>query len=56
MYRKLSLSVAGRLENSIREHREILGAIEKRDPELADKLTSRHIELALENVILATKQ
>ncbi len=56
MYRKLSLSVAGRLENSIREHREILEAIEKGDPELADKLTSRHIELALENVILATKQ
>ena len=56
MYRKLSLSVAGRLENSIREHREILDAIEKGDSELADKLTSRHIELALENVILATKQ
>ena len=52
-YRKLSLSVSGRIERSISEHREILIAIEKRDAEMADALTSRHIERALENVIFA---
>ncbi len=52
-YRKLSLSVSGRLESSIEEHREILSAIEKRDGKLADELTSRHIDRALKNVILA---
>ena len=54
-YRKLSLSVPGRLEGSQREHREILSAIEKGDAELADALTSSHVESALYNVILATK-
>ncbi len=53
-YRKLSLSVSGRLKASIEEHREILSAIEKRDSDLADSLTSKHIERALENVILAS--
>ena len=52
-YRKLSLSVSGRIEKSIREHREILEAIEKGDSLLADKLTSLHIERALENLIFA---
>lgn len=53
LYRKLSLSVPGRLERSVLEHREILSAIEARDADAADKLTSRHIELALENLIFA---
>jgi len=52
-YRKLSLSVSGRVAHSISEHREILKAIEERDSALADSLTSRHIERALENVIFA---
>lgn len=52
-YRKLSLSVSGRVERSIKEHREILEAIESGNAELADKLTSCHIEKALENVMLA---
>ncbi len=52
-YRKLSLSVDGRLEASIKEHREILSAIEARNAALADRLTSSHIEKALENLILA---
>jgi DNA-binding GntR family transcriptional regulator len=52
-YRKLSLTVSGRLERSLEEHREILDAIEKGNAQLADELTSRHIERALENVILA---
>ncbi len=52
-YRKLSLSVSGRVEKSIKEHREILEAIEKGDASLADTLTSRHIERALENLVIA---
>ena len=55
-YRKMSLSVSGRLENSLKEHKEILNAIEMRDAELADKLTSAHVESALYNVILALKK
>ena len=52
-YRKLSLSVSGRIEKSIAEHREILLAIENGDAELADRLTACHIERALENLISA---
>jgi DNA-binding GntR family transcriptional regulator len=52
-YRKLSLSVSGRIEKSIAEHREILRAIENGDAALADALTSRHIERALENLVIA---
>ena len=50
-YRKLSLSVPGRLERSVMEHREILKAIAEGDSERADKLTSLHIERALENML-----
>lgn len=52
-YRKLSLSVAGRLERSAEEHAEILAAIESGNAELSDELTSRHVERALENVVAA---
>ena len=53
MYRKLSLTVPGRLERSIAEHREIYEAIASGNGALADKLTSLHIERALENMIAA---
>ena len=49
-YRKLSLGTPGRLEKSVAEHREILNAILAGDSQLADELTSRHIERALENL------
>jgi DNA-binding FadR family transcriptional regulator len=52
-YRKLSLTVPGRLEKSIAEHREIYEAIASGNGELADRLTSLHIERALENMIAA---
>lgn len=52
-YRKLSLTVPGRLERSVMEHREILHAIERGDSEAADRLTSLHIEEALKNVMRA---
>lgn len=49
-YRRLSLSVPGRLEASQREHVEILEAIRSGNAELAEHLTSRHIERAMENI------
>ena len=52
-YRSVALSVPGRLEKSIAEHKMILTAIEAGDADLADRLTSEHIEAALENVRLA---
>ena len=50
-YRKRSLSVPGRLEESVREHREIYEAIAAGDVAMADSLTSRHIRCALENIL-----
>ena len=53
IYRKRSLSVPGRLKCSILEHREILEAIKAKNADEADRLTSRHIERALENLLFA---
>ena len=50
-YRKRSLDVPGRLESSVREHREILKAMKRRDSAEADRLTSLHIERAMENLL-----
>ena len=52
MYRMRSISVPGRLEESVKEHREIFEAIAVGDSEGADRLTSRHITCALENILL----
>ena len=52
-YRKLSLTVPGRLERSIGEHREILGAILSRDAERADALMRVHVERAMNNMVKA---
>ena len=38
-------------QKSIAEHREILTAIEQGDTEAADRLTSAHIEAALNNLL-----
>lgn len=54
-YRRLALAVPGRLEKSVEEHKMILSAIKARDAKMADKLTSKHIENALKNMIIATK-
>ena len=54
-YRKLSLTVPGRLEKSIEEHKEILEAIQSGDAKRADEITSRHIENAMNNMIIAIK-
>ena len=53
-YRRLSLSAGDRLERSVKEHRDILDAILAGNGELADRLTSRHIEAALENLLKVT--
>ena len=55
-YRRISLSTPGRLESSVAEHREILNAILSGDSELADSLTSKHIEHALANLKNTLKQ
>ena len=52
-YRKLSLTVPGRLENSISEHREILAAILEGNAERADELTRLHVERAMKNMVEA---
>ncbi len=53
-YRKKSLGVPGRIESSVTEHREILSAMLAGDADEADRLTSRHIERAMENLALIT--
>lgn len=55
-YRKLSLTVPGRLEHSTREHREILRAIAEGNAEEADRLTSLHIERAMKNMVAAMNE
>ncbi len=52
-YRKLSLTVPGRLEASVAEHRQILDAIARGDSAEADRLTSLHIEAATDSMMLA---
>lgn len=54
-YRKLSLTVPGRLEKSIEEHKDILAAIQSGDAKRADEITSHHIENAMNNMMIATK-
>lgn len=55
-YRKLSLTVPGRLEKSNKEHKEILQALLDGDAEKADMLTSLHIERAMNNMVAAMKR
>ncbi|MBR2929968.1 MAG: GntR family transcriptional regulator [Clostridia bacterium] len=52
-YRKLSLTVPGRLEKTVHEHRAILDAILSSDSDKADKLTRIHVEHAMENMVKA---
>ena len=52
-YRKLSLTVPGRLEKTVHEHRAILDAILSSDSDKADKLTRIHVEHAMENLVKA---
>jgi len=49
-YRKRSLSIPGRLKCSLKEHREILEALKRKNAEQADKLSQRHIENVFKNI------
>ena len=51
-YRKMSLTVPGRLEKSVGEHREILEAIAAHDKKKAEALTSAHVAAALDNMLI----
>ena len=51
LYRKISLGVESRAEKSINEHREILEAIEHRDPAAAERLTQNHVKKALSGIL-----
>lgn len=51
LYRQLSLGTKGRAEKSIEEHREILEAIENRDPKAAERLTQNHVKKALTSIV-----
>ena len=55
-YRKLSLTMPGRLESSIAEHRDIFKAMLEGDSQKADELTSLHIERAMNNMVEAMKR
>ena len=51
VYRKRSLAVEERLALSSSEHKQILAALQSGDAEAADRLTSSHIEAALQNLL-----
>ncbi|MBQ8528447.1 MAG: GntR family transcriptional regulator [Clostridia bacterium] len=55
-YRRLSLSVHDRLEASIKEHGDILSAIECRNSEEAERLTCSHIGAARDNLLLTLEK
>ena len=50
-YRRISIEDQERLANSVREHKEILGAIVSGDAELASDLITKHIAKAKQNMI-----
>lgn len=50
-YRIRSLGVPGRLKYSLKEHQEILKALKRKDSEQADRLSQKHIENVLANIL-----
>jgi len=50
-YRIRSLSIPGRLKYSLKEHREIVEALKRKDVKQADRLSQKHIENVLENIL-----
>ena len=50
-YRIRSLSVPGRLKYSLKEHQEIVEALKRKNPEQADRLSQKHIENVLANIL-----
>lgn len=54
-YRKTSVSNPERANMAVKEHREIFEAISAHDPQLAEKLTEKHIKNARENIMKTCK-
>ena len=50
-YRIRSLSIPGRLKYSLKEHQEIVEALKRKDAEQADRLSQKHIENVLANIL-----
>ena len=50
-YRIRSLSVPGRLKYSLKEHQEIVEALKRKNAEQADRLSQKHIENVLVNIL-----
>lgn len=50
-YRIRSLSIPGRLKYSLKEHQEIVKALKRKEAEQADKLSQKHIENVLKNIL-----
>lgn len=50
MARRMSVGSKSRAEKSIREHKEILGAIKKKDADMAEQLANRHIMNVMANL------
>jgi DNA-binding GntR family transcriptional regulator len=55
-YRIRSLSVSGRLKHSLKEHQEIVEALKRKDSEQADRLSQKHIENVLTNILIHEKK
>jgi DNA-binding GntR family transcriptional regulator len=53
-YRIKSLKVKGRIEKSLSEHKKIIEAIIRHDPEQAKKFCEEHLDNALENILRNT--
>jgi len=51
--RYIGITVKGRIEKSIQEHKEILLAMKKRDGHLAEKLLKNHIRNVRDNLLIA---
>ena len=50
-YRIRSLSVPGRLKYSLKEHQEIVEALKRKNTKQADRLSQKHIENVLANIL-----
>jgi len=50
-YRIRSLSIPGRLKYSLKEHQEVVEALKRKDVEQADRLSQKHIENVLANIL-----
>jgi len=50
-YRIRSLSIPGRLKDSLKEHQEIVKALKRKDSEQAGRLSQKHIENVLKNIL-----